>query len=191
MSRHRIDPRAGFAHQSKLPKGPNGRNLCRECGVEVPKGRLTFCSAPCIETWKIRSNPSHARKRVYERDHGICAMCAINTEIERAKRHEVRRLMMWLARRHFDDIDWRDAMGNHLKAEKAVNEDLKRTGWPLTTKRSWWAADHVVPVVEGGGGCDLSGLRTLCIICHLKVTRELHGRLKAARKSTKQSATSS
>lgn len=38
---------------------------------------------------------------------------------------------------------------------------------------AWWQADHVVPVVEGGGGCGLDGLRTLCTLCHLAETKAL------------------
>jgi len=29
-----------------------------------------------------------------------------------------------------------------------------------------WQADHIVPVYEGGGLCDLTNFRTLCTVCH-------------------------
>jgi len=35
-----------------------------------------------------------------------------------------------------------------------------------------WEADHITAVVNGGGGCDLSGYQTLCLPCHRKKTRE-------------------
>ena len=35
-----------------------------------------------------------------------------------------------------------------------------------------WEADHITAVVNGGGGCDLSGYQTLCQPCHRKKTRE-------------------
>jgi hypothetical protein len=38
-------------------------------------------------------------------------------------------------------------------------------------------------VVEGGGECDLSNMRTLCQPCHKTVTRELHARLKLQRRA--------
>jgi 5-methylcytosine-specific restriction endonuclease McrA len=41
----------------------------------------------------------------------------------------------------------------------------------------YWDADHVVPVVEGGGGCGLENYRTLCIPCHRIETAELRRRL--------------
>jgi len=36
-----------------------------------------------------------------------------------------------------------------------------------------WEAHHVVPVVEGGGGCDLEGYQTLCRDCHHLETAQL------------------
>jgi hypothetical protein len=53
--------------------------------------------------------------------------------------------------------------------------------WGLTRRRSLWDADHVVPVIEGGGECDLSNIRTLCLLCHERVTAELRVRRLAAR----------
>lgn len=44
-----------------------------------------------------------------------------------------------------------------------------------------WEMDHVVPVVEGGGECGLDNLRTLCVPCHRRVTRELRARMAARR----------
>lgn len=38
-----------------------------------------------------------------------------------------------------------------------------------------WEADHMLPVVEGGDS-NLDNIRTLCVPCHRKVTRELHFR---------------
>ena len=52
--------------------------------------------------------------------------------------------------------------------EKLEQEEIKRLN-----RKSLWDADHIVPVVEGGGECDLSNMRTLCIRCHRQVTVEL------------------
>lgn len=51
-------------------------------------------------------------------------------------------------------------------------------------RRSLWDADHIVPVSEGGGECDLSNIRTLCLICHRRVTAELRARRAARDAST-------
>lgn len=44
-----------------------------------------------------------------------------------------------------------------------------------------WQADHIKPVVEGGGECGLDNLRTLCTACHKAETKGLAGRSKARR----------
>jgi 5-methylcytosine-specific restriction endonuclease McrA len=51
-----------------------------------------------------------------------------------------------------------------------------------------WDADHIVPVIEGGGECGLSNLRTLCRDCHKRVTAELAKRRALARRRDKESA---
>jgi len=50
------------------------------------------------------------------------------------------------------------------------------------TRKNLWDADHVVPVVEGGGECGLDNLRTLCLRCHLEATRELRARILTQRR---------
>ena len=96
---------AGWVNAKRLPKGPNGRCLCRQCGEEVPKGRVTFCSNGCVDEWKVRTNPGYARKLVRDRDHGVCAICGLDTDQLVA---ELRRLRTD-ARRHdgFVKQDWR------------------------------------------------------------------------------------
>ncbi len=46
--------------------------------------------------------------------------------------------------------------------------------WSGTGHR--WQADHIVPVVEGGGVCTLENFRTLCTACHKRETAELAAR---------------
>lgn len=33
-----------------------------------------------------------------------------------------------------------------------------------------WQADHIIPVIFGGSGCDLKNLQTLCLDCHKEKT---------------------
>jgi len=42
---------------------------------------------------------------------------------------------------------------------------------------NFWQVDHIRAVAEGGGGCGLENLRTLCVPCHLTETDKLRGRL--------------
>lgn len=145
----------GWADPANLPKGENGRNLCRYCQLEVPKGRRTFCSDWCVEEWKLRTDPGHLRERVFERDRGVCAICRIDCYRE------------WI----------------RIKRLRWERRQLALAAWGLKprSRQSLWDADHILPVAEGGGECDLSNLRTLCLHCHRKVTAELRERLKAAK----------
>ena len=79
MSTARTMP-GGWVDPAELPKGPNGRSLCRWCNLEVPKGRLTFCSEWCVEEWRLRSNPGYLREKVFERDRAVCAVCATDCQ---------------------------------------------------------------------------------------------------------------
>ena len=55
---------------------------------------------------------------------------------------------------------------------------LLHWGLRAGSRMSLWDADHIVPVVEGGGECDLQNIRTLCLKCHRTVTAELRARLQ-------------
>ena len=152
MSTVRIMP-GGFADRAALPRGPNGRALCRWCNLEVPPRRSTFCSAWCVHEWRLRSNPGYLRDQVFLRDKGICALCGVNT---RSAYGELRR-----------------ARGTHRQ------KLLERWGLKSLNRKTLWDADHIVPVAEGGGECDLDNIRTLCLTCHRLQTAELRKRLSA------------
>jgi 5-methylcytosine-specific restriction protein A len=149
MSRERAMA-GGAADRASLPKGPSGRYLCRWCSLEVPRGRQTFCSEWCVEEWRLRSNPGHLRDRVFERDRGVCAVCGLDCVVE------LRR----------------------IKRLRGSARSRARLEWKLGSRQSLWDADHVIPVVEGGGECDLSNMRTLCLKCHRLHTAELRRRLR-------------
>lgn len=135
-------------------RGPNGRSLCRWCGTEVQPPRRTFCSNNCVHEWRLRSDPGYLRDRVSERDKGVCAVCGRDTTALERELRELRR-----------------------ESYSAWRQRRKELGLGSRT-RSLWDADHVVPVIEGGGDCDLSNIRTLCIPCHKRATKELRARLK-------------
>lgn len=142
----------GWVDHRSLPKGTGGRNLCRWCNLEVPKGRLTFCSDWCVEEWRLRSDPGYLREKVLERDRGICAACGVDClGVER----QLRRLRGAARLKVF--LEW---------------------GLRAGARKSLWDADHIVPVVEGGGECDLANIRTLCLKCHRAATAELRARLR-------------
>jgi 5-methylcytosine-specific restriction protein A len=145
----------GYADRSSLEKGPNGRPLCRWCNLEVPARRFTFCSDFCVHEWKLRTDPGYLRDQVLARDRGICALCRVDTraaflDLKRARgTHRLKLLDRW-----------------GLSSQKA-----------RLSRKTLWDADHIVPVVEGGGECDISNIRTLCLLCHRRETLALRRRL--------------
>ena len=58
----------------------------------------------------------------------------------------------------------------------------------ITSRRSLWDADHILPVAEGGGQCDLANIRTLCLLCHRDETARLRARLHASRALLRQTS---
>jgi 5-methylcytosine-specific restriction protein A len=143
----------GRAHHAALPTGPNGRPLCRWCDLEIlVRRRRTFCSEYCVHQWRLRTDPGYLREQVFARDRGLCALCRADTV--------------------------------------AIFAALKRSRGParaaglsfygiksISARHSLWDADHILPVAEGGGQCDLDNLRTLCLPCHRAATATLRQRL--------------
>ncbi len=153
MSTRRTMP-GGRAIHAALPRGLNGRCLCRWCALEVPKGRRTFCSDNCVHEWCLRTNPGYLRGHVFKRDRGVCISCRVDTQVTQGI----------------------------LKRSRGATRLRLLNYWDLEryTGRSLWEADHIVPVVEGGGECDLSNLRTLCLRCHRMATLGLRLRRQEA-----------
>jgi 5-methylcytosine-specific restriction enzyme A len=144
----------GRAKKQSLPRGPNDLPLCRWCDLEIlAKRRRTFCSDYCVHQHRLRTDPGYLRDQVFARDRGICAACQADTL----------------------------AIYNALKRARGPNRaaGLSIYGMKsITARRSLWDADHILPVAEGGGQCDLDNLRTLCLPCHREATAQLRLRLK-------------
>ena len=141
----------GWVKPAEVERGASGRPLCRWCRAEVLGRRRTFCSDTCVHEWKLRTDSGYLREKVYARDKGICAECGVDTT---GIRRDVRKLD-YAARRRF----------------------FKEWGLREGSRKSLWDADHIVPVAEGGGQCDLTNMRTLCLRCHREATAALRVRL--------------
>ena len=150
----------GRTTREALSLGPNNLPLCRWCDLEIiAKRRRTFCGDYCVHQWRLRTDPGYLRDQVFARDHGICAVCSIDT----IAAYNALKRARGPAR----------AAGLHLYGMKSI-----------TTRRTLWDADHIRPVAEGGGQCDLDNLRTLCLLCHREATSRLRLRLSHARQSS-------
>ena len=149
----------GWADRNSLSKGANGRNLCRWCSLEVPPGRHTFCSDWCVAEWRVRTDPGYVRERVLQRDQGVCAQCGVDC------------VAAW----------------KHLKRLRGIGRLKALADWGLRSgsgvRKSLWDADHILPVVEGGGECDLENIRTLCLKCHRLATAQLLEKRRATGKT--------
>jgi 5-methylcytosine-specific restriction protein A len=123
--------------------------MCRWCKGAVSGRRRTFCSDACVHEWRMRSSPSYLRECVFERDAGVCALCDIDTARQR-----------------------RDVMSLSFAHRMRELRRLQEHGITRRGRKSWWEADHILPVVEGGDST-LENMRTLCVPCHRGVTTEL------------------
>jgi 5-methylcytosine-specific restriction endonuclease McrA len=182
-----------------LGKGPGGLNLCFcGCGREVVRPRLNWFSGACISAWKLRNDPATIRRAVFRRDRGICAICSCDCEAEAAKQRAT-------------ITEWRDiartAAEKHFEAGMLPEPPPYGPGEPRPQGEPWiwywtdhwlkervqsvkwtpyghaWEADHIVPVVEGGGQCGLDGYRTLCLKCHKVETAKLRKRIAERRRA--------
>ena len=75
---------------------------------------------------------------------------------------------------------------HHLGFTKTQGKISKHGRRLFANRSTLWDMDHIIPVVEGGGGCGLDNLRTLCIPCHRKVTKKLMVKLAENRKDEKK-----
>ena len=139
-------------HMSPPPRDEAGNKLCRNCRGPMPAGRNYYnCSPECSEEWMEKTSPSHMRYLVWRRDKGVCSACGIDS-----------------------------VAGKRYSRGLIPNDGPPRHNWAHGTG-DLWQADHIVPVVEGGGECGLAGFRTLCTACHKAETAALARRRAEAR----------
>jgi len=137
--------------------GPAGRKLCLWCESEIGVRRRVWCADACANAYWDAATWRGLRARVAKRDRGVCVLC-------RADCRALRRAYAALP-----------------KNERAA---FARS-WDVPSRRrrkTWWDADHVVPIAEGGRN-DLDNLRTLCLPCHKTQTKALAARLASVRRA--------
>ncbi|KAK7104878.1 DNA annealing helicase and endonuclease ZRANB3-like [Littorina saxatilis] len=167
----------------------DGTPLClhcqQACSSLVSKVTLTsddnawhtrFCSRVCADAHWMKTNTAYLRSSVYDVQFGVCQLCAFD------------------AHSFFCQI--RDSPDMKQRAEKISKSRFSK----LTAKQQkqmiakpyeglFWHVDHIRPVWEGGGQCDIDNLRTLCTPCHSSVTaKQATKRAHARRLSNAASA---
>lgn len=157
----------------KPRRRPDGTLGCAWCGGDIPRGRRSWCSQECVHQRYAQSRPRHYLE---QRDHGVCSSCGLDTRACQKLAMRARRLCRWLARRH---------PLPHREADPLWRRWFERRfGRGLTAvlgRQSWWDADHILPLSEGGE-LSAANLRTLCRWCHLRETAALAARRAARRK---------
>ena len=197
--------KGGYVDPKKLPKGPNGHALCRQCQTETKPPRKTFCSDKCVDLWMVRTGSKMAAF-IRKRDKGICAICGLDCEALKKQLRALEKNYPYTRYPHPEPgdyeangytltKDYQERYAKHAEQERkqreAHREEIRafkeRHGIPRHRSR-FWDIDHIVPVVEGGGSSGPENLRTLCLKCHKQVTAELAAKRAAARKASKEGA---
>lgn len=126
----------------------SGRGVCGVCRKPLPEGRVRWCSNVCSVLYRVMTNPQEMRKYVCKRDGGVCSMPDCRMDCL----HLAEQLL--------------PARSSELKAvRKAFKKFCKDTAFPYK-RHSFWDADHITAVADGGGITGLSNVRTLCYWCH-------------------------
>jgi 5-methylcytosine-specific restriction enzyme A len=167
--------RTDGVYSSPAPLGPNGERLCRNCHGPMPADKRKHnCSAKCSEEWACKTSPSHLRWVILKRDKGICAMCGLDTLA-------LHQAVEWVCNHLYKSDHSRWGFTEWREFQKALGILGRYPG-------DLWDADHIVPVIEGGGESGLDNFRTLCIPCHKKATAELAARLAKERRDSRAAA---
>ena len=136
------------------------------CGKPCVGRRTAWCSDACAHAFKLKHWPSYLRGEVERRDHGVCAICALDTVALHEAFAEV-----------FYGAPWARGPAWYDSFDDEVSDRARALGFD-PRRRTWWDADHIVAVVEGGGECGLENMRTLCQPCHRRITADLRHRLR-------------
>ena len=138
-------------------------------GQQLPNWHGIYCSFECKKAMMIKTSGGYIRQEIFKLEKGICQICNRNM-------HE----LFCRIRR----LEKPDRLQQLLSAGFTISNTSKKISIVNNPKEGdFWQPDHIIPVAEGGGECDLSNFRTLCTPCHLKETKELHKRLKRKRLS--------
>jgi len=165
------------------------KRTCTWCGEPVGKNRSTWCSGKCVEAFRLRCDPAFIRRHIEKTRPLLCAICG--RDIAWLKSLEPRARAAWHNLEYQPDRCYR---GHQLVNRRGRRNRRRMERWArlwnygLTRSiRSWmtsrglagiWEADHIVPVIEGGGLADESNYRILCVPCHNRETARLRKRMQ-------------
>ena len=110
-----------------------------------------------MDQWKLKTDPGHVRAVIFRRDKGRCANCGLDTD---ALRRAVQTFEDLANRHHYGRLD--------IPPKPAIDVDLAMllAKFKCSGRDSYWDADHIKPVAQGGGECGIENYQTLCVWCH-------------------------
>ena len=158
--------------------GQSVTKFCGHCGNCITAKELekdhqsatwsgSYCSFECKKQMMLKTNGSYIRREIFKLEKGVCQICHRNM-------HE---LYCRIRRLQRNSIDFKNCFGTAFISTKAKKLSIIND----PKEGDFWQPDHIVPVAEGGGECDMSNFRTLCTPCHINETKALHKRLKDKR----------
>ncbi len=125
---------------------------CTWCWNEVEPPKQNWCGRECVDEYLIRRSSTDARRITFARDQGVCSECDLDT-VE-LHQHFVR----YVGKMRMQAIRMECVRRGPHPTPEAVSGRV--------SGGSLWDMDHVLPVKDGGGGCGLDNLQTLCVWCH-------------------------
>ncbi|XP_050404598.1 DNA annealing helicase and endonuclease ZRANB3 [Patella vulgata] len=149
----------------------DGVPLCLNCEQPYSNSLLTdntitstnnawqnrFCSLPCADSHWTKTDSGYCRDKIYQIEHGICQVCQFDAH------------SFYIQIRETTDVKQRIKLiseSKFCKLKSKIKEQMTRK----PVEGQFWHVDHIKPVWEGGGMCDIDNMRTLCVICHHTVT---------------------
>lgn len=164
-----------------------GKGLCLACGglapgtaaaprpgAAVSSRSALFCAPSCDAEHATRTGGAAARRALFRVERGVCAACGLDAHaLVAALRAVPRGGSGWLEQRLAVLQSLAPAFTGAAAARLASAAAAGHA----------WQADHTLAVHDGGGGCGLANLRTLCVPCHARVTAAQAGARAAAKRT--------
>lgn len=138
-----------------------------------------------MQRYITMASGTFVRFQLLQRDQGICSECGVDaqrmdTAISRLLEDLLHPLLMTI----------HPMVALTLRSEGWSNIRLRGRGsYPdAISFTSCWEAHHVRSVAEGGGECDLDNYRTLCFVCHKRISAEQAAARAEKRRQEKRAA---
>ncbi|EGD72110.1 hypothetical protein PTSG_11548 [Salpingoeca rosetta] len=144
-------PEQARRKRSTKPATPTLHQFCTPC--------VFVCV--CVGGGGETGSGGAVRRRLLELEGGVCQLCRVDA-------HALYKHVRALGGSHHITRHVAESCSVLHCVQHAQHSQVR----PLI-QCVWRTADHIIPVCEGGGECDLSNYRTLCTPCHDKETKKL------------------